>query len=377
MDISKLLSFAVQNGASDLHLSGGSPPVLRIDGELRRVKGEALTGEFIRDMIYPLMSEAQRAAYESELELDFSIAFGAEAVRFRVNAFNTKDGAAAVFRAIPSVIKSLEELGAPQIFAKLAELDRGLVLVTGPTGSGKSTTLAAMIDHINRHKGGHILTIEDPVEFVHASREALINHREVGQDTKSFARALKSALREDPDVILVGELRDQETISLALTAAETGHLVMGTLHTSSAVKTIDRIIDVFPAGDKEMVRAMLSTSLEAVVAQALLRKTEGGRVGAYEILLATPAIRNLIRENKIPQIYSMMQMGKAVGMQTMADAVEALRSSGVLAAGEAERLLGQEEAPGAEAPPARAATTAAAPAAKPAAAAAKKPGYSF
>ncbi|MFZ5914066.1 MAG: type IV pilus twitching motility protein PilT [Pseudomonadota bacterium] len=379
MDISKLLTFSIQNGASDLHLSGGSPPILRIDGELRRVKGDRLTGEAIRDMIYVLMSETQRAAFEAELDVDFSLAFGASGDRFRVNAFNTKDGAAAVFRAIPSVIKSLGELGAPQSFARLAELDRGLVLVTGPTGSGKSTTLAAMIDHINRHKGGHILTIEDPVEFVHVSREALINHREVGQDTKSFARALKSALREDPDVILVGEMRDQETISLALTAAETGHLVLGTLHTSSAVKTIDRIIDVFPAGDKEMVRAMLSTSLQAVIAQALLRKTEGGRAGAYEILIATPAIRNLIRENKIPQIYSMMQMGKAAGMQTMADAVEALRSAGVLAAGEAERLLGQEEAPGAEALPARAAAPAAAPApsAKPAAAAAKNSGYSF
>lgn len=378
MEISKLLTFAVQNGASDLHLSGGSPPILRIDGELRRVKGEALTGETIRGMIYTLMSEAQRAAYESELELDFSIASGAQGARFRVNAFNTKDGPAAVFRAIPSVIKSLEELGAPQSFAKLAELDRGLVLVTGPTGSGKSTTLAAMIDHINRHRGGHILTIEDPVEFVHSSHEALINHREVGQDTKSFARALKSALREDPDVILVGEMRDQETISLALTAAETGHLVLGTLHTSSAVKTIDRIIDVFPAGDKEMVRAMLSTSLQAVIAQALLRRQGGGRVGAFEILLATPAIRNLIRENKIPQIYSMMQMGKSAGMQTMADAAQALRSSGVLAAGEAERILGEEEAAGAEAPPARPAAPAApAPAPRPAAVAAKNSGYSF
>lgn len=338
MEITELLAFAVQTGASDLHLSGGSRPILRIDGGLRRVKGDPLTGDMIRSMIYTLMSEAQRAQYEAELEYDFSIAFGDDA-RFRVNVFTNKDGAAAVFRTIPTVIKTLEQLNAPPILARLADLERGLVLVTGPTGSGKSTTLAAMIDHINRTRGGHILTIEDPVEFVHISREALINHREVGRDTHSFARALKSALREDPDVILVGEMRDRETISLALTAAETGHLVMGTLHTSSAVKTIDRIIDVFPAGDKEMVRAMLSTSLEAVVAQALLRKQGGGRVAAQEIMIATPAIRNLIRENKIPQIFSMMQMGQKFGMQTMPDAIEALRVSGVIAPEEVSRIL--------------------------------------
>lgn len=338
MDISELLAFTIQNGASDLHLSGGSPPVLRIDGSLRRIKADPLNGDMIRAMIYTLMSEAQRAVYESDLETDFAIAFGDNA-RFRVNAFSNKDGAAAVFRAIPTVIKTLDEINAPPALARLAELERGLVLVTGPTGSGKSTTLAAMIDHINSTRGGHVLTIEDPVEFVHTSREALINHREVGRDTQSFARALKSALREDPDVILVGEMRDRETISLALTAAETGHLVMGTLHTSSAVKTIDRIIDVFPAGDKEMVRAMLSTSLEAVVAQALLRKQGGGRVAAHEIMMATPAIRNLIRENKIPQIYSMMQMGQNFGMQTMADAVEALRAAGTIVPQEAGHIL--------------------------------------
>jgi twitching motility protein PilT len=342
MEITELLDFAIQNGASDLHLSGGNPPILRIDGGLRRVKSAPLSGDIIRSMVHTLMSEAQRAQYEAELEADFSIAFGDDA-RFRVNAFTNKDGAAAVFRTIPTVIKTLEQLSAPAILARLADLERGLVLVTGPTGSGKSTTLAAMIDHINHTRGGHILTIEDPVEFVHISREALINHREVGRDTHSFARALKSALREDPDVILVGEMRDRETISLALTAAETGHLVMGTLHTSSAVKTIDRIIDVFPAGDKEMVRAMLSTSLEAVVAQALLRKQGGGRVAAQEIMIATPAIRNLIRENKIPQIYSMMQMGQKFGMQTMADAVEALRVSGVIAPDEAGRILSDAE----------------------------------
>jgi len=373
MEITELLAFAVQTGASDLHLSGGSPPVLRIDGSLRRIKGDPLSGDLIRTMIYTLMSEAQRAQYEAELESDFSIAFGDDA-RFRVNAFTNKEGAAAVFRTIPTVIRTLEELNAPPILARLAELERGLVLVTGPTGSGKSTTLAAMIDHINRTRGGHVLTIEDPVEFVHISREALINHREVGRDTHSFARALKSALREDPDVILVGEMRDRETISLALTAAETGHLVMGTLHTSSAVKTIDRIIDVFPAGDKEMVRAMLSTSLEAVVAQALLRRQGGGRAAAQEIMIATPAIRNLIRENKIPQIFSMMQMGQKFGMQTMSDAVEALRASGAIAPEEAGRILaeadGAHSADKAAAP--AAAKTAPAPAAPD-----KKEGYSF
>ena len=360
MEITELLAFAIQNGASDLHLSGGSPPVLRIDGELRRIKAGPLSGDMIRTMIYSLMSEAQRATYEAEHEHDFSISFGEEA-RFRVNAFTNKDGAAAVFRAIPTIIKSLAEINAPPILARLAGLERGLVLVTGPTGSGKSTTLAAMIDHINRTRGGHILTIEDPIEFVHISREALINHREVGRDTQSFARALKSALREDPDVILVGEMRDRETISLALTAAETGHLVMGTLHTNSAIKTIDRIIDVFPAGDKEMVRAMLSTSLEAVIAQSLLRKQGGGRVAAHEIMLATPAIRNLIRENKIPQIYSMMQMGQKLGMQTMADALEALRASGVIAQeetgaipGDAENTSGADTAPPAQPAPAKA-----------------------
>lgn len=375
MEISELLAFAIENGASDLHLSGGGPPVLRIDGSLRRIKASPLSGDAIRAMLHTVMSEAQRAVFEAELETDFAISFGDNA-RFRVNAFSNKDGAAAVFRVIPTVIKTLDEINAPPALARLAELERGLVLVTGPTGSGKSTTLAAMIDYINNTRGGHILTIEDPVEFVHTSREALINHREVGRDTHSFARALKSALREDPDVILVGEMRDRETISLALTAAETGHLVMGTLHTNSAVKTIDRIIDVFPAGDKEMVRAMLSTSLEAVVAQALLRKEGGGRVAAHEIMMATPAIRNLIRENKIPQIYSMMQMGQKFGMQTMADAVETLRTSGIIAPEEAGRILEDaEDANSSGASPARPAAAPPQPQAQPAPE--KKEGYSF
>ncbi|MCK9992304.1 MAG: twitching motility protein PilT [Alphaproteobacteria bacterium] len=376
MDITELLEFALQNGASDLHLSGGSPPVLRIDGVLRRIKADPLGGDMIRAMLHSLMSEAQRAVFSAELEMDFAISFGADA-RFRVNAFTSKDGAAAVFRAIPTVIKTLEEINAPPSLARLAELDRGLVLVTGPTGSGKSTTLAAMIHHINMTRSVHILTIEDPVEFVHASREALINHREVGRDTQSFARALKSALREDPDVILVGEMRDRETISLALTAAETGHLVMGTLHTSSAVKTIDRIIDVFPAGDKDMVRAMMSTSLEAVVAQALLRKQDGGRVAAHEILIATPAIRNLIRENRIPQIFSMLQMGQKFGMQTMADALEALRASGAISAEEVARLLDKADAGNEENPPRAGAPAKPAAPPRPQPVPATKEGYSF
>lgn len=338
MEITELLAFAVQNGASDLHLSGNSPPVLRIDQHMRRVKTDPLDGDAIRTMIYSLMNDRQRAIYEAELEIDFSIAFGNDS-RFRVNAFTNKDGAAAVFRTIPTEIKSLEMLHAPDVLRKLAELEKGLVLVTGPTGSGKSTTLAAMIDHINESRPVHILTIEDPVEFIHPSKQALINHREVGRDTLSFARALKSALREDPDVILVGEMRDRETISLALTAAETGHLVLGTLHTSSAAKTVDRIIDVFPAGDKDMVRAMLSTSLQAVVAQMLLRKPGGGRVAAHEILIGTDAVRNLIRENNIPQIYSMMQLGKKYGMRTMTDAVTELLESGEISEEEAARVL--------------------------------------
>jgi twitching motility protein PilT len=337
MEITELLAFTMQSKASDLHLSSGNPPLLRISGDLRPLKVEPLVGDQVKAMIYSIMTEEQRSDYEAEKDLDFAIAFG-ESARFRVNAFNINRGPAAVFRTIPTVIPSLDDLNAPAIFKQFTEFEKGLVLVTGPTGSGKSTTLAAMINHINRNHPKHILTIEDPVEFVHKSDKSLINHREVGKHTKSFARALKSALREDPDVILVGEMRDHETISLALTAAETGHLVMGTLHTSSAAKTIDRIIDVFPAGDKDMVRAMIGGSLQAVISQALLKKVGGGRVAAHDLLVGTPAVRNLIRENKIPQIGSMMQMGQRYGMQTMEDAIRDLVARGVVGEQELERF---------------------------------------
>ena len=325
MDLSELLAFAVKNGASDIHISSGLPPLIRIDGEMRRIKVDPLTSNVVHDMIYDIMLDSQRKEFEERLEADFAFEI-ASVARFRVNAYNQARGPAAAFRTIPTEILSLEDINAPPIFRTLSEKHRGLVLVTGPTGSGKSTTLAAMVDYVNHSKKGHILTIEDPIEFVHQSHNCLINQREVGRHTQSFNNALRSALREDPDVVLVGEMRDQETISLALTAAETGHLVFGTLHTASAAKTIDRIIDVFPAGEKEMVRAMLSESLEGVIAQRLLKKPEGGRVAAYEIMIGTPAIRNLIREAKVPQIYGMIQTGRDAGMVTMDQSLDNLVS---------------------------------------------------
>ncbi|MBI2227458.1 MAG: type IV pilus twitching motility protein PilT [Betaproteobacteria bacterium] len=317
MDISELLAFVVKNKASDLHLSSGLPPMIRVHGDIRRINLPAMEHKDVRSMVYDIMNDGQRKFYEENLECDFSFAIP-NLARFRVNAFVQQRGAAAVMRTIPSKILSLEELKAPKILQEISDQPRGMVLVTGPTGSGKSTTLAGMVNHVNENEFGHILTVEDPIEFVHESKKCVINQREVGPHTLSFANALRSALREDPDVILVGEMRDLETIRLAMTAAETGHLVFGTLHTSSAAKTIDRIIDVFPAEEKDMVRAMLSESLRAVISQTLLKTKDGnGRIAAHEIMIGTPAIRNLIREAKVAQMYSAIQSGQAYGMQTL------------------------------------------------------------
>jgi len=317
MDVSELLAFTVKNSASDLHLASGEPPMIRIHGDMTRIKMPALEDRVVQAMIYDIMNDTQRKMFEEHLELDFSFALG-DIARFRVNVFKQNRGMSAVFRVIPTEVFTLEQLKCPDIFKEIALMPRGICLVTGPTGSGKSTTLAAMMDYRNENEKGHILTIEDPIEFVHQSKSCLVSQREKGPHTHSFANALKSSLREDPDVILVGEMRDLETISLALTAAETGHMVFGTLHTSSAPKTIDRVIDVFPAAEKEMVRAMLSESLRAVISQTLMKTADGtGRVAAHEIMLGTPAIRNLIRENKIPQMVSVMQTGQREGMQTL------------------------------------------------------------
>jgi twitching motility protein PilT len=317
MDLTELLAFVVKNKASDLHLSSGLPPMIRVHGDIRRINVPPMEHKDVHAMVYDIMNDGQRKFYEENLECDFSFAVP-NLARFRVNAFVQNRGAAAVMRTIPSKILSLEDLKCPKIFKDISEYPRGIVLVTGPTGSGKSTTLAGMVNHINENEQGHILTIEDPIEFVHESKKCLINQREVGPHTLSFSNALRSALREDPDAILVGEMRDLETIRLALSGAETGHLVFGTLHTSSAAKTIDRIVDVFPAAEKEMVRAMLSESLRAVISQTLLKTKDGnGRVAAHEIMIGTPAIRNLIRENKIAQMYSAIQTGAQIGMQTL------------------------------------------------------------
>jgi twitching motility protein PilT len=324
MDISELLIFAVTNKASDLHVSAGEPPLVRIHGEMRKLESPPLDNEAVHLMIYDILNDQQRKDYEELLEIDFSFSLG-EYGRFRVNVFKQNRGDAAVFRTIPNQIPTFEELGLPKILMDLSRLEKGLVLVTGPTGSGKSTTLAAMVDLINSELRGHIITIEDPIEFVHVTKSCLINQRELGPHTHSFANALRSALREDPDVMLVGEMRDLETISLALTAAETGHLVFGTLHTSGAPKTIDRIVDVFPGAQQNQVRSMLSESLQAVVTQALFRRRDGkGRVAGFEIMTGTPAVRNLIRENKIAQIPSMMQTSRGAGMQTMESSVRDL-----------------------------------------------------
>ncbi|MEM7401570.1 MAG: type IV pilus twitching motility protein PilT [Pseudomonadota bacterium] len=336
MDISQLLAFSVKNGASDLHLSAGVPPMIRVDGDVRRINVPAMEHRQVHEMVYDIMNDKQRKDYEEFLETDFSFEIPGLA-RFRVNAFIQNRGAGAVFRTIPSKILTLEDLACPKIFEEIASYPRGLVLVTGPTGSGKSTTLAAMMDHKNDNEYSHILTIEDPIEFVHESKKSLINQREVHRDTLGFNEALRSALREDPDTILVGELRDLETIRLALTAAETGHLVLGTLHTSSASKTIDRIIDVFPGAEKDMVRSMLAASLRAVISQTLCRKIGGGRVAAHEILIGTPAIRNLINEDKVAQMYSAIQTGNNVGMQTLDQNLQEILSKGLIAREEARR----------------------------------------
>ena len=335
MDITELLAFSAKQNASDLHLSAGLPPMIRVDGDIRRLNVPAMENSDVRRLIYDIMNDRQRRDYEEHLETDFSFEVPGVA-RFRVNAFNQARGAGAVFRPIPNKVLSMDALGMGEVFQRLSMLPRGLVLVTGPTGSGKSTTLAAMIDYINEQRFEHILTIEDPVEFVHTSKRCLINQREVHRDTHSFSGALRSALREDPDVILVGELRDLETIRLALTAAETGHLVFGTLHTTSAAKTIDRIIDVFPGEEKSMVRSMLSESLQAVISQTLLKRQGGGRVAAHEILIATSAVRNLVREDKVAQIYSAIQTGGALGMQTLNASLAKLVKEGVVSMEEAQ-----------------------------------------
>ncbi|MCI0748937.1 MAG: type IV pilus twitching motility protein PilT [Nevskiales bacterium] len=342
MDITQLLTFSTKQGASDLHLSAGVEPMIRVDGDIKRINLPPMETKVVHDMIYDIMNDKQRKAWDEFLETDFSFEIP-HLARFRVNAFTQNRGAGGVFRTIPSKILSLEELKCPAIFKDIAALPRGLVLVTGPTGSGKSTTLAGIVNHINENEAGHILTIEDPIEFVHTPKKCLINQREVHRDTLGFSESLRSALREDPDSILVGEMRDLETIRLALTAAETGHLVFGTLHTTSAAKTIDRIIDVFPAAEKEMVRAMLSESLRAVISQTLLKKKGGGRVAAHEIMIGTPAIRNLIREAKVAQMYSAIQTGQKDGMQTLDQNLKDLVKRAVVELGEAR---GKAASPG-------------------------------
>ncbi|MFC6296999.1 PilT/PilU family type 4a pilus ATPase [Pseudomonas sp. CCM 7893] len=329
MDITEWLAASVSLGASDLHVSAGLAPMVRIDGEIRALDQPALSPAQVASLLESILTKQQQKDFETSLETDFAFELPGVA-RFRVNVFRQHRGIGAVFRAIPSQAQSLESLGLGEVFRQIADLPRGLVLVTGPTGSGKSTTLAAMIDYLNGHRHQHILTLEDPIEFVHEPKNALINQRQVHRDTHSFSAALRSALREDPDVILVGEMRDLETIRLALTAAETGHLVFGTLHTTSAAKTVDRVVDVFPAGEKAMVRSMLSESLQAVVSQVLVKKVGGGRVAAHEIMLGTPAIRNLIREDKVAQMYSAIQTGGALGMKTLDMSLKALVSQGLI-----------------------------------------------
>jgi twitching motility protein PilT len=335
IDISKLLTFAVQQGASDCHISAGEPPMVRLHGDLKKLDHPTLSQDETHALIYDMMSDVQRKNFEEHRECDFSFDLG-DIARFRVNVFVQGRGLGAVFRTIPTEILPLEKLGMPPILRQLCDREKGLILVTGPTGSGKSTTLAAMIDYLNNTYEGHILTIEDPVEFVHKSKKCLVNQRELGVHTLSFANALRAALREDPDIILVGEMRDLETIQLALTAAETGHLVFATLHTSSAPKTVDRIIDAFPPNQQAQVRAQLSETLEAVLTQTLLKKKAGGRVAAVEIMMGTTAVRNLIREAKLHQIPGVMQASQKDGMQTMDMALLELANRGLVTKAEAQ-----------------------------------------
>ena len=335
MEITELLAFAVEQGASDCHLSAGEPPMVRIHGDLKKLDSPSLTKEEVHTMVYDIMSDNQRRNFEETHEADFSFEMGTVA-RFRVNVFMQRRGEGAVFRTIPTKILTLEQLGMPPMLRNLCDKEKGLILVTGPTGSGKSTTLAAMIDYLNNSFEGHILTIEDPIEFVHPSKKCLVNQRELGPHTYSFANALRAALREDPDIILVGEMRDLETIQLALTAAETGHLVFGTLHTSSAPKTVDRIIDVFPPNQQAQIRAQFAESIEAVITQTLLKKKSGGRTAALEIMTGTTAVRNLVREGKIHQIPGTMQVSQKDGMQTMDMALLDLVARGIVAKDEAQ-----------------------------------------
>ena len=342
MNLDDYLIEAVAAGASDFHFSAGRPGTIRVDGEIRSNDGPIIDHESIKKILHEIMTDDQKRHYEETLELDFSYEILNQA-RFRVNAFNQNRGAAAVFRVVPSVVLPMSSLGMGQIFKDICDTPRGLILVTGPTGSGKSTTLAAMIDYINQVRSEHILTIEDPIEFIHESKQSLVTQRQVHRDTLSFSEALRSALREDPDIILVGEMRDLETIRLALTAAETGHLVLATLHTTSAAKTIDRIIDVFPSGEKAMVRSMLSESLQAVISQTLLKRISGGRVAAHEIMLGSPAIRNLIREDKVAQMYSAIQTGQSLGMKTMDQDLQKLVSAGEISASSAREKARQRD----------------------------------
>ncbi len=338
MDITELLTFCVNNNASDLHLSSGLPPSIRVDGEIRRLKMAELSAQQVKGLVDSIMSEQQRHEFEADWDIDFSFELSGIG-RFRVNVFEQSRGPAAVFRYIPEKVIQLDDLGVPEVVKELVKQKSGIILVTGATGSGKSTTLAAMVDHINSTRREHVITIEDPIEFVHDNKLCLINQRELNRHTRSYKNALRAALREDPDIILVGELRDLDTIRLAITAAETGHLVLATLHTSSAPKTIDRLIDVFPAEEKSMIRSMLSESIRAVVSQALLKRIEGGRVAGFEILIGTPAIRNLIREDKIPQMFSVMQMGATFGMQTMEQSLQGLVRGNIISASEVVKAL--------------------------------------